>query len=437
MILLISVLFHQKSLKFISQNLYNSPHYNLQIANMSHLLDLSILKKNRDFTLLYLGQFISFIGTMITSVALPYQIYHLTESTMMVGLLSLAQLLPLLITALLGGVFADRYSRRGLLIISELLLAVGCLFLAFNSKLVNPSVSLIFIIASLMSAITGLHRPAFDSVIQQIVKPEDYKKVGALGSFKFSFCMIIGPAAAGLIIAQYGIVITYLIDLLTFIISLLNLSLMHTIPKPLAKEHPSIIVSLKEGIGFALGRQELMGSYFVDFFAMVFAMPNALLPAIAQQFGGAKTLGLLYAAPAIGSLIISFVSGWTAKITHDGKAIAIAAALWGAAIIGFGLTTSLWLSLFFLALAGAFDAISGIFRSSLWNHTIPQELRGRLSGIEMISYLSGPRLGDTRAGFVAAGLGIPAALISGGILCIIGVTVCCYALPKFWNYHPK
>ncbi|HCJ4241555.1 TPA: MFS transporter, partial [Legionella pneumophila] len=271
---------------------------------MSHLLDLSILKKNRDFTLLYLGQFISFIGTMITSVALPYQIYHLTESTMMVGLLSLIQLLPLLITALLGGVFADRYNRRGLLIISELLLAVGCLFLAFNSKLANPSVSLIFIIASLMSAITGLHRPAFDSVIQQIVKPEDYKKVGALGSFKFSFCMIIGPAAAGLIIAQYGIVITYIIDLLTFIISLLNLSLMHTIPKPIVKEHPSIIVSLKEGIGFAFNRQELMGSYFVDFFAMVFAMPNALLPAIAQQFGGAKTLGLLYAAPAIGSLII-------------------------------------------------------------------------------------------------------------------------------------
>lgn len=404
---------------------------------MSHLLDLSILKTNRDFTLLYLGQFISFIGTMITSVALPFQIYQLTESTLMVGLLSLVQLLPLLITALLGGVFADRYNRRGLVIISEFLLAVGCLLLALNSILTHPSISVMFIVASLMSAITGLHRPAFDSIIQQIVKPEDYKKVGALGSFKFSFCMIIGPAIAGLIIAQYGIVITYVIDLLTFIISLLNLSLMHTIPKPIVKEHPSILVSLKQGLSFAFSRQELMGSYFVDFFAMIFAMPNALLPAIAQQFGGAKTLGLLYAAPAVGSLIISFVSGWTAKINHDGRAIAVSAALWGAAIIGFGLANSLWLSLFFLALAGAFDAISGIFRSTLWNNTIPQELRGRLSGIEMISYLSGPRLGDTRAGIVAAGFGIPIALISGGILCVIGVTACCYALPKFWNYHSK
>ena len=404
---------------------------------MNHLIDLSLLKRNRDFRLLYLGQFISFIGTMITVVALPYQIYQITESTLMVGLLSLAQLIPLLFTALVGGVFADRYNRRALLIISELLLVVGCCCLALNSYTSNPDLIIIFIVASLMSAITGLHRPAFDSITQQIVKPEDYKNVGALGSFKFSFCMIVGPAIAGLIIAQYGIVITYLIDLFTFIISILNLILMHSIPKPVKQDHPSIFSSLKQGVSFAFSRQELIGSYFVDFIAMVFAMPNALLPAIAQSYGGARTLGLLYAAPAIGSLVISFVSGWTSRITHDGKAIAIAAAFWGLAIIGFGVSSSLWMAVLFLALSGAFDAISGIFRSTLWNNTIPTELRGRLAGIEMISYLSGPRLGDTRAGLVAAGFGISTALISGGILCIIGVSLSCYALPKFWHYKSK
>lgn len=402
---------------------------------MSHLIDLSLLKKNRDYRLLFLGQFISFIGTMITSVALPYQIYHLTQSTLMVGMLSLAQLLPLLITALVGGVFADRYNRRALLLISESLLALGCCILAINSYNNSPGLIVIFIVASFMSAITGLHRPAFDSITQQIVKPEDYKSVGALSSFKFSFCMIVGPAIAGLIIAQYGIVITYLIDLFTFIISILNLALMHTIPKPIEKEHPSILTSLKQGVSFAFSRQELIGSYFVDFFAMVFAMPNALLPAIAQNLGGAKTLGLLYASPAIGSLIISFISGWTAKISYDGRAIAIAAASWGAAIIGFGLSGSLWMAMLFLALSGAFDGISGIFRVTLWNNTIPTELRGRLAGIEMLSYLSGPRLGDARAGFVAASMGITTALISGGILCIAGVSICCFALPKFWNYR--
>lgn len=404
---------------------------------MSQLIDLSLLRRNRDFALLYMGQFISFIGTMITFVALPYQIYHLTESTLMVGLLSLAQLLPLLITALVGGVFADRYNRRALLIISETLLAIGCCVLAFNSYLATPNLITLFVVSSLMSAITGLHRPAFDSITQQIVKPKDYKNVGALSSFKFSFCMIAGPAIAGLIIAQYGIVITYLIDFATFFISIINLYLMHNIPKPIAQEHSSILASLKQGISFALSRQELMGSYCVDFIAMVFAMPNALLPAIAQSYGGAKTLGLLYASPAIGSLIISFVSGWTAKITHDGRAIAIAAGLWGIAIIGFGLSGSLWMAVLFLALSGAFDAISGIFRSNLWNNTIPTELRGRLAGIEMLSYLSGPRLGDTRAGLVATWCGISTALISGGILCLIGVGVSCYALPKFWNYKAK
>lgn len=404
---------------------------------MSHLLDLSLITRNREFRLLFLGQFISFIGTMITSVALPYQIYHITQSTLMVGLLSLVQLIPLLFTALLGGVFADRYNRKLLLIVSELLLAVSCAFLAVNSYLDNPSILVIFVLACVMSAITGLHRPAFDSIIQQIVKPEDYKSVGALGSFKFSFCLIIGPAMAGVIIAHWGIVITYLIDFMTFFISIINILCMRTIPKPIVQEHASILSSLKQGISYALSRQELMGSYYVDFIAMVFAMPNALLPAIAQSLGGVKTLGLLYAAPAVGALIISFVSGWTAKIKHDGRAIAIAAALWGISIIGFGLSNSLWLALFFLGLSGAFDAISGIFRSTLWNHTIPTELRGRLAGIEMISYLSGPKLGDTRAGLIASGFGIGTALISGGILCVVGVAICCFCMPKFWNYRSK
>lgn len=402
---------------------------------MSQFIDLSLLKKNRDFRLLYFGQFISFIGTMISSVALPYQVYQMTQSTFIVGLLSLVQLLPLLITALIGGVFADRYNRRGLLIISELLLAGGCFILVLNSYQTSPSLSLIFIVSASMSAINGLHRPAFDSITQQIVTPNDYKNVGALATFKFSFCMIIAPAISGLIIAQYGIVITYLIDLITFIMSLIALIRLHNIPKPALQEHPSIVSSLKQGISFALNRQELMGSYLVDFIAMVFSWPNALLPAIAQSYGGAKTLGLLYSAPAVGALFISFFSGWTSKIARDGKAIAIAAALWGAAIIGFGLSNSLWLVLFFLALSGAFDAISGIFRTTLWNNTIPTEYRGRLAGIEMISYLCGPKLGDTRAGLIASSFSISTALISGGVLSIIGVTVCCLVFPKFWYYR--
>ena len=402
---------------------------------MAHLIDISLLKNNRDYAFLYGGQFISFIGTMITSVALPYQIYRLTESTLMVGLLSLAQLLPLLITALLGGVFADRYNRRVLVIISECLMLMGCAVLVFNAHISHPSVLVIFIAASILSALTGLHRPAFDSLSQQLVKSEDYKSMGALNSFKFSFCLIVAPAVAGLLIAHYGIVITYVIDLFTFLMSLISLSLMRRLENPHVLSHPSVISSLKQGLHFAFSRQELMGSYAVDFIAMVFAIPTALFPAMAESFGGVKTLGFLYAAPAVGSLLISFFSGWTANVKQDGKAIAIAAGFWGLSMIGFGLSSILWLALIFLALSGALDAVSGIFRSTLWNNTIPHDFRGRLAGIEMLSYLGGPRLGDARAGVMASCFGITTAIVSGGLLCMVGVTLCCIYMPKFWKYH--
>lgn len=402
---------------------------------MHYFLDMGLLFRNRDLGLLYAGQFISFMGTMISYVVLPYQIYQMTQSTIMVGLLSLVQLIPILFTALIGGVLADRWNRRGLLLISESLLSIGCALLAFNASLEQPTLWGIYLIAFLMAAINGLHRPALDSITQQIVDAKDYKKVGALASFKYSFGMIVGPAIAGFIIASHGLVITYLLDLGTFVISVWCLFFIHKIPKPEAEEHSSVLKSLTEGLKFATQKQELMGSYLVDILAMVFAMPNVLFPAIALQFGGAQALGLLYAAPAVGSLLISFISGWTAHINYDGRAIAIAAMLWGLSIAGFGLTNHFYLALFFLMLSGVFDTVSGIFRSSLWNNCIPYKLRGRLSGIEMISYLSGPKLGDTRAGFMAAFIGLQPTLYIGGFCCIAAVAVVCAFYPGFWNYQ--
>jgi MFS family permease len=404
---------------------------------MSIFIDFSIFKRNRNFLLLYIGQFTSFLGTMITSVALPYQIYTETHSTLMVGLLSLAQLLPLLVTALIGGVFADRYHRRRLLLIAEAILAIGSLLLAYNANLATPHIWAIFIISSAMSAFNGLHRPALESMVQQIVEKKDFPTVGSVGSFKVSVCMIAGPALGGLIIAYYGIVATYLVDVMTFVISLIVLLLMSHIPKPSGRKDESTLAALKSGFRYAFSRQELIGTYLVDFIAMVFGMPTALFPAIAQSFGGAKVLGLLYSAPAIGALVVSFFSGWAADVKRHGLAIAIAATLWGVAIIFFGFSTHLMWALFFLALAGGFDAISGIFRSIMWNQTIPNELRGRLAGIEMISYLSGPKLGDTEAGLVAAAFGITTSIVSGGVLCVIGVGICCFYLPKFWSYHSE
>lgn len=401
---------------------------------MKYFLDISLIKRNKNFGLLYSGQFISFIGSKITDVALPYQIYMQTHSTLMVGLLSLMQLVPLLFTALIGGVLADRYHRRNLLLASETILCIGSLTLAWNAHLHSPQVWVLFIVSALMSAFNGLHRPALESMLPQIVRKEDYISLSALRSFQGNVGMIGGPAIGGLLIAHAGIVVTYLTDVLSFAFSLGSLLLMTEIPKPAGKRDESTWAALKQGCQFAISHQAILGSYIVDIIAMIFGMPMALFPAIALSFGGAQALGFLYTAPAIGALFISFFSGWAETIKHHGIAIAVAASLWGIAIIFFGLANNFWLAIFFLALAGAFDAISGIFRMTLWSEAIPDHLRGRLAGINMISYLSGPKLGDVEAGLVASVFGITASVVSGGVLCVVGVVVSCFLMPKFWSY---
>lgn len=403
------------------------------------LIDLSLLYRNRNYGLLYIGQAVSFAGTMMTGVALPWQIYHLTHSVIMIGLLSLCQLLPLLVTALLGGVMADRYPRRKLLLMAESILSVVCLSLVWNAGRGHPSIAIIFFSAMLMSSLNGLHRPALESLTQQIVKPADFKTAGALTGLKFSVGAILAPAAGGLIIAEAGLTWAYLADFFSFFVSLVALFLIKDIPalKNVPEHSVSVWTSLKEGVQYATKRQVLLGSYSVDFIAMVFGMPNALFPVIAQSYGGAKVLGLLYSAPAAGALLVSIFSGWTSKVHRYGRAIALAAIGWGVAIILFGLSHQFGWVLFFLAIAGGFDEISAIFRITLWNSSIPNTMRGRLAGIEMISYLSGPKLGDTESSLVASAFGITASIVSGGILCVAGVAVCCWLFPTFWGHSQK
>lgn len=403
---------------------------------MSYLHHFSLLKRNRNFRFIYLGQFVSFIGNMITMVALPYQIYHETQSTIQVGLLGAFQLFPILFTALIGGVIADRYPRRQLLIFTEILLALGCLLLAVNSLTMKPSIIFIYGIAMLTAAVTGLHRPSLDSAAQQIVAKEDFPALGALAALKWSVSMVAGPALGGLLISCFGLVTTYLIDFSTFLFSLGMLFFVKLKPIVLQDKPESVWQSLKTGFSYALARQELIGTYVVDMVAMIVSMPTVLFPAIAQQLGGPKTLGLLYASTAIGALFISIFGNWTSKVKRHGVAIAIAASCWGISIIFFGIFRNYFLlSLFFLVLAGGFDAVSGIFRSVVWNERVPNHLRGRLAGIEMISYLTGPRLGDTLMGFSASFLGVTFSIVSGGLLCVMGVGICCYNLPRFWKYR--
>lgn len=399
-------------------------------------INLSLLYRQRDFRLLFFGQFISLFGNMLTYVALPYQVYHLTHSSFAVGNIGLIQLIPLLSTALWGGALADKFDRRRLLLSAEFSLACASAVLLINSLLVHPTVWLIYLVAAYSSACSGLHRPTLEALAPQLIPREELSTLSALNNFKYGINMLAGPALAGLIIAKWNLPIIYFIDMLTFIASILAIFFIKTrFPKPESED--SIVDSIKEGIRYACSRQELLGTYAVDIVAMIFGMPMALFPAIAETMGGAKALGWLYAAPSIGMFFASFISGWTAKVQRQGMAVAISAVLWGVAIIFFGFTSNIYLAFVFLALAGSADALSGVFRMTMWNQTIPTHLRGRLAGVEMISYMTGPLLGNAEAGLVAAATNTKFSVVSGGILCVVAVFICVLFLPRFWRYHAK
>jgi MFS family permease len=397
-------------------------------------LNLAPLRKHRDYRLLYIGQLVSMIGSMITYAAVPFQVFQLTNSSFVVGMLGAVQLAPLLFFALWGGAYADVLDRRKLLIVSEIVMAVGSLALAINGMFGHASVVLIFVVSALMSACNGFHRPALDAMTPRLVDREDLTSVSALGAFRFSVGAIGGPALGGLCMAALGYPITYMIDVLSFLISLVAIAAMRRMPASDASSKAGI-QSIVDGLRYAVSRPELIGTYVVDIVAMTFAMPMALFPSMAVAWGGAKAAGPLYSAMAIGSLFMTIFSGWTTKVSRHGAAVVISAAIWAVAIVFLGFAGSLPLAVFWLAVAGAADCVSGVFRGTIWNATIPSDLRGRLAGVEMISYLSGPLLGNARAGFVASMSSNMFSIVSGGLTCVVGVLLCIPLLPLFWKYQ--
>ncbi len=397
-------------------------------------LSLVPLRKHREYRLLYIGQLISMFGTMITSVAVPYQVFALTGSSLMVGMLGAAQLVPLLLFALWGGAYADAMDRRRLLIISEIILTAGSLTLAINGLMAHSSVWLIFIVSAAMSACNGFHRPALEATTPRLVDREDLTAVSALASLRMSLSAIVGPALGGICIAVLGFSLTYMLDVLSFVISLVSIALIRSIPASGKASRPGL-QSIAEGLRYAISRPELIGTYVVDIIAMMFAMPMALFPAMGQAWGGPATVGYLYSALSFGSLFTAVFSGWTSKVRRHGAGVIVAAACWGAAIVVLGFSPNLMGALLCLAAAGAADSVSTVFRGTIWNETIPSELRGRLAGVEMISYLSGPLLGNARAGWVASISSNAFSVISGGVICLVGVLLCIPLLPAFWRYR--
>lgn len=397
-------------------------------------IDLGPLRRHRDFRLLFIGQLISVLGSMVSYVAVPYQVYQLTRSNALVGALGVAQFVPVVLFGLLGGAFADRINRRRLMLACEAAMALIVTLLLLNSYRAHPSLEVIFVLVALLQAVAGFHTPAMEAMTQKLVEPADYAAVGALGGFRGSTAAVVGPMLGGVLIAAVGLPGAYLFDVLSFGGALLCLALMSVTPDPELAPH-SPFADAAIGLRFAFSKPELIGTYVIDVAAMLFAFPVALFPAISAQWGDARLTGLLFSSMAIGSLGATLLSAWSRNVRRQGRTVVIAATVWGLLIVAASFARSPLLFVLCLIGAGAADMISGLFRGIIWNHAVPNAMRGRLAGIAMISYMTGPLLGNARAGWVAAKTSIGTSLLSGGILCVVAVAATSLLLPGFWRYR--
>ncbi len=401
-----------------------------------YAIDLGPLKKYRDFKLLFTAGLFSYFGSMITFVALPFQVKELTGSFWAVGLIGVVEIIPLIVFGLYGGVLADYLDRKKMIWFTEFGTLIATSILLINSLQEKPSVILIFVIAAIFAALSGLKRPSQDAILPRLVNHDDLPSASALMSLRWQFGGIVGPSAGGLIIATYGAGAGYLIDCATFVISLALLWQVRSVP-PLSKSTPPSIAALMEGIRYAYNRKDLLGTYVVDLAAMFLAMPMALFPFWADAIGAPYALGFFYSSITIGAVIVTLDSGWMRNYPHHGRAVVIGALGWGVAIVVAGSSDSLTVVIISLVIAGAFDQVSALFRGFIWNQSIPDELRGRLAGIEMLSYLLGPLGGQARAGGMAAMTSLRTSIVGGGLLCIGFVAVIASVMPKFRTYDVR
>lgn len=396
-------------------------------------IDFTPLKKYPDFRNLWTAGLISYLGSMITYVALPFQIKELTGSYLAVGLLGMVEITPLIIFGLYGGVLADSIDRKKLIWATEagaLLIVTGLLL---NSLLAEPSVVAIYIAAGLFACVDGLQRPSMGAILPRLVSHEDLPSASNLLTLRWQIGFILGPTLGGIIFSTFSIEVGYGFDIATYLLSLIFLARVRNIPPSKEAEKPSL-AALLEGVRYALGRKDLLATYLIDLAAMFFAMPTALFPFWAAELKANWALGLFYAAGITGSIIITLTSGWSRTYRYHGRAVIWAAIGWGAAIALAGLTNSLILVLICLAVAGASDQVSALFRTVIWNQTIPDNLRGRLAGIELLSYSVGPLAGQMRAASMAAAFSLSFSVTAGGIICVVVVAILAFLIPEFRKY---
>ncbi|MEU2419647.1 MFS transporter [Streptomyces sp. NPDC007851] len=404
---------------------------------MSRLLpDLTPWHASADFRRLWVSGLVSNFGSFLTFVALPVQIKDLTGSATAVGAIGAVELLPLILFGLYGGALADALDKRLLILWTEAGQGLLSAALLVNALLPHPAVWPLYAVAALSSALVSVQRPALDSLLPRIVAHDDLPAAAALNSFRWTVGGVAGPAVAGVVVAYAGLGWAYGADLVTFLVSVALTVPIAASPASHEAAKPSLR-SIAEGARYAWSRKELLGTYAIDLAAMFLAMPLAVLPFLADELDADWSLGLMYASVPAGALLVSLVSGWTARVHRHGRMVVLSAALWGLAVAAAGAMDEVWLVLLFLVVAGGCDMVSGIFRAAMWNQTIPDELRGRLAGIELLSYSVGPTLGQVRSGAMAGRFGVRASVGAGGLLCVGAVGLLALGLPALMSYDAR
>lgn len=398
-------------------------------------IDTRPLKTSRPFRWLWFGQMVSYIGSQVVGVAVPYQVYQLTGSTLQVGLVSFVELVPLLTLTLVGGSIADAVDRRRLLLWTESLLLLTGIGFVVNSSLEEPRVWALFVLAFLAASFFCLGVGAMRSLTPHLVPEEQIVAASNLNGLYSNLGAVAGPAMAGLLIAAIGLPLTYLLDVVSFGASLLSLFALPHIAPAADADRPGLR-SVLEGFRYLKRHRVVLGSFLVDSNAMIFGMPSALFPALAEQHfgGGAATTGYLYAAPYAGALLCSLTSGWTSHVRRQGLAVLVAAGIWGVAIAAFGLVDTLWVALLLLAVAGGADLVSALFRSAILLTATTESMRGRLAGIEFAQVASTPTLGNVEAGVVASLTSLRFSVVSGGVLCVVGTVAIGLLFPALARY---
>jgi len=402
------------------------------------LLDLTPLRRSRDYRALLSGLGVSVLGNQLTTVAVPFQVYAITRSSLVVGLVSLTQLFPLIIGSLLGGSLVDAVDRRKLLIVVEAIGAASSAGLALNADF-GPTLWPLFLFPALTAALSGIDSSARNAMLPGLVGLELLPASNAIFQSLFQTGAIVGPAVAGLLLAGAGVHLIYWIDAFSYVVALSAVFLISPQP-PSAGAGPDGSSTVRpglrstlDGLRFVRRSQPVQGAYLIDMNAMVFGMPRALFPALAATAfgGGASTVGFLYAAPGAGALIGALTSGWVGHVRRQALAVVVAVLVWGVSITLFGVAHWLPLALVLLAVAGWADVVSSVFRNTIIQFAGPDRMRGRLMGVQMAVVAGGPRLGDLESGAVATAFGDTVSVVSGGLACVAGALVVAWALPGF------